>query len=157
MTPRDASRRARGRMSGGQLAIVLVLIALATAVIPPLGAWSLNRWRVERAAADVEAIAQFLRARRAPVGPADGGVVCGDGRLPKAAPGGEAWLRRPTSLQDAFGPSRPRDPWGRCYVANIGAPPDEPVLLVSAGPNGLIDTPLGAGAPHGDDVGTRVR
>jgi type II secretory pathway pseudopilin PulG len=154
----ETARRRYGRISGAGLTGVLAIIVLATAVVPPLAAWSLNRSRVERALADVRSIADYLRrsddAARAA---ATTEVVCGSGRLPKSEAAGEAWVRSPTALQDVFGSSRPRDPWGRCYLANIGGRgAGMPVLVLSAGSNGLIDTPIGAPAPYGDDIGTRV-
>jgi hypothetical protein len=145
-------------MSGRELVSILAVIVAATAVAPPLAAWTLNRWRVDRAASHVQSIAAYLRSEDGRRGlPTAIEVVCGTGRLPKAAPAGNDWVRSPTALQDVFGPARPRDPWGRCYVANIGGrDAGVPVLILSAGSNGLIDTPLSASEPHGDDVGTRI-
>jgi prepilin-type N-terminal cleavage/methylation domain-containing protein len=58
----------------------------------------------------------------------------------------------------------PVDPWGRPYVINalnltsVVVPPI-PVWVLSAGPNGTIDTPIAAATivPGGDDIGFRVR
>ena len=155
--PHSGPRSAR--LSGAHVSGMLAIIVLATAVVPPLAAWSLNRSRVERASTDVQSIAAYLREDDADARLAAGAseIVCGSGRLPKPAPAGEAWLASPTALQDVFGPSRPRDPWGRCYIANIGGHRGGvPVLVLSAGSHGLIDTPIGAPSPHGDDIGTRV-
>lgn len=54
------------------------------------------------------------------------------------------------------------DPWGNCYVVNLAAiAAGEPAIVwvLSAGPNGIIDTPfvVASGTPAGDDVGARVR
>lgn len=58
----------------------------------------------------------------------------------------------------------PADPWGRPYVINAAnftsaTTPPTPVWVLSAGPNGVIDTPINAAttAPGGDDIGFRVR
>ena len=51
----------------------------------------------------------------------------------------------------------PTDPWGRRYSANVGVfGTNTPVVVVSAGPNGIVETPFrGAGSQsaHDDVVG----
>jgi len=66
------------------------------------------------------------------------------------------------------------DPWGRRYVVNIGlidlspgavtasGQPKAAVWVLSAGPNGVIETPFAASIltsaqPGGDDIGTRIQ
>lgn len=53
------------------------------------------------------------------------------------------------------------DPWGHAYVLNASSFPikGSPVWLISAGPNGLIDTPSNSEIiPAGvDDVGIRIK
>jgi hypothetical protein len=52
----------------------------------------------------------------------------------------------------------PTDAWGRCFLLNADAlATSGPVWLLSAGPNGLIDTPPNALALGGDDIGNRLR
>jgi prepilin-type N-terminal cleavage/methylation domain-containing protein len=60
----------------------------------------------------------------------------------------------------------PTDPWGHPYVINavqfVQAPPPAaqiPVWVMSAGPNGVIDTNIAAGTitPTLDDIGFRIR
>jgi prepilin-type N-terminal cleavage/methylation domain-containing protein len=58
----------------------------------------------------------------------------------------------------------PADPWGRPYVINAAnftsaTTPPTPVWVLSAGPNGVIDTPINAATtvPSVDDIGFRVR
>jgi hypothetical protein len=148
---------ARAGISGWHVAGVLGLILLATAVLPPVAASRLNQSRIEQAEADTRRIAAYLQHAAQPRTAGIGGdVVCGTGRLPKPGTQSE-WLRSPETRADIFGADRPRDPWGRCYLANIGGlRTRSPVLVLSAGPNGLIDTVLGAPSPQGDDVGMRV-
>lgn len=54
------------------------------------------------------------------------------------------------------------DPWGNCYITNANgfSIPAREVWIISAGPNGLIDTPV----PNffgvslvGDDIGLRIK
>jgi prepilin-type N-terminal cleavage/methylation domain-containing protein len=56
----------------------------------------------------------------------------------------------------------PLDPWGRPYLINAGAfgsvaTPPAPVWVLSAGPDGTIQTALAATTTAGDDVGYRIR
>jgi type II secretory pathway pseudopilin PulG len=46
------------------------------------------------------------------------------------------------------------DPWGNAYLVNTQGYffPGERTLVISAGPNGMIDTPLAASAPVDDDI-----
>jgi hypothetical protein len=48
----------------------------------------------------------------------------------------------------------PIDPWGRAYVVNCDASRrDQPVFIVSAGPDGVVNTTPKDGAISGDDAG----
>ena len=53
------------------------------------------------------------------------------------------------------GSALPADPWGRPYVANVAA--TGPIWVLSAGPNGKIQTAVTATVVLGDDIGFRVR
>ena len=79
---------------------------------------------------------------------ADGVVDGAD--YPRARP---AW-------QGPYVSSLGRDPWGHTYIMAVGAPrpggprsPGARAWILSAGPNGLIETPADAIGPAGDDVG----
>ena len=69
-----------------------------------------------------------------------------------------------TKWMGPYATTLPLDPWGRPYVINAlnftsTTSPPTPVWVLSAGPNGLIDTPIATGttAPLNDDIGFRVR
>ena len=54
------------------------------------------------------------------------------------------------------------DPWGRAYLVSAcgfpgGTKPDNNVWCLSAGPNGIIETPTSAKEVEGDDIGVWVR
>jgi prepilin-type N-terminal cleavage/methylation domain-containing protein len=87
-------------------------------------------------------------------------------------------MRTPTSQFGWNGPyfssELASDPWGNRYVVNIGlidvspgavtaaGRPKMAVWVLSAGPNGIIETPfassiLVAARPGGDDIGTRIQ
>ncbi len=153
-----STRPERVRLRGRDVALALIGATLATAVVPPLAASRLAHSRVAAAAATAEKIASTLRAERMRGGLTEhGAIVCGPGRLPMATDAGRAWVAAPTTNADLFGPSRPTDPWGRCYLVNLSAlASGQPVLVISAGANSLIDTAVGAREPSLDDVAVRV-
>lgn len=52
------------------------------------------------------------------------------------------------------------DPWGNRYLSNIGvmaAAGTTPCWIISAGPNGTLETGEGVTALAGDDIGLRIR
>lgn len=52
------------------------------------------------------------------------------------------------------------DPWGNAYLTNaknFDDSPPMPVWILSAGPNGELDTNAADGSPGGDDVGLRLQ
>ncbi len=123
---------------------------------------------VRVASAEVAALAETLR-RVAPElrGAARGvDVLCGPGRLPLApTPAAERWVIAPrAALAHVVGDRHvlSADPWGNCYMANlaaIAAGESATLWVLSAGPNGIIDTPFATASetPAGDDVGMSVR
>ena len=51
------------------------------------------------------------------------------------------------------------DPWGNAYVLNSNSFPiqGKQVWLISAGPNGQIETPSNSDTIQGDDIGIRIK
>jgi hypothetical protein len=138
----------RGPVTGRQVVQAVVAILLATAVVPPAAAWWLNSRRIamttDRA---VSAASRGPRGR--------GGVVCGPGRLPaltadRVSASHAEWLGQASVDPAAFGPGMPTDAWGRCFLMNDR-------WILSAGPNGAIDTPLTSASLAGDDIGAARR
>ncbi len=155
-------------MTGTRVLAILVVSVLATAVVPPAFAWVVNHRRVVRAEADVAAIAGGLRnpdpeLRRLATAV---DVLCGPGPMPHADAAVGPWTTAPRgALAAAFRDRLPlsADPWGNCYVVNLAAMAagdSTTVWVLSAGPNGIIETPFlarDAAAPAGNDVGMRIR
>lgn len=170
MTTGDVARKSP--LSGVQLAAALAAIMMATAVLPPAAAWLLNETRIAQTRTRVDRAGEELRANLSRV-IASGvtGVACGPGRPPDLVPSvvnaraaaaalatHDAWLRGARSAPEWFGPLTPADAWGRCLLLNLGRGGAEgPVWLLSAGPNGVVETPLDASTPAGDDIGDRIR
>lgn len=129
-------------MSGARLAAALVVIALLTFVVPPLAARQVHQRRIDAARADVTRIAGELATTSR--GAQAGRLFRGPGELPKFA-SGLTWLTGVPvepfpALEHAVGP----DPWGNHYVAVVAG---ESVVVLSAGPNGVVETAIGAPGP----------
>lgn len=144
---RSAGCGVRELISGSFVVRGVLLALLATAVLPPAAAWGLNSWRVAATTERVTGLVQGF------AGSDDGGVVCGPGRLPDSDVRGAhathaSWISAAISRPEAFGAGAPSDAWGRCFLANDR-------WLLSAGPNGIVDTALTAGRLEGDDIGVR--
>jgi hypothetical protein len=155
-------------MTGRRVLAALGLILLATAVLPPAAAWRVNLSRVRVASAEVAALADILRSASPELRNAARGsdVLYGPGRVPSAqTPATARWVAAPRAAFALVVGDRhalSSDPWGNGYVVNLSAiAAAEPTSLwvLSAGPNGIIDTPFvsSSGAPTGDDVAIRVR
>ena len=162
----------RSPVSGSQLLAALAGILFATLVVPPAAAWTLNKTRIAQTQERARAATERLRAsrdERAGLTQA-AGIVCGPGRLPDrqlsnararaegSHPAHAAWLREARIAPGLFGAGMPTDAWGRCFLLNADAlTTGGPVWVLSAGPNGLIETPPNALVLGGDDIGDRLR
>lgn len=155
----------RSPISGAELVAMLAAIVLATAVVPPAAAWSLNRFRVTQTQQRVQAATARLRATGdVALLSSSGGILCGPGRLPGQSSGSSRgathaeWLSRARLAPELFGAGMPTDAWGRCFLINAQDwPAGTPVWLLSAGPNGVFETATTALALAGDDIGARLR
>ncbi|HUR20167.1 MAG TPA: hypothetical protein VMZ90_05115 [Vicinamibacterales bacterium] len=162
----------RSPVSGLQLVAALAAMVFATAVLPPAAAWALNRSRIaqtrERARAAAERLQNGSEAFAGLM--QSGGIACGPGRLPDRAPSDRRareelshpmhrdWLRDARMAPELFGAGMPTDAWGHCFIVNADAwATGGAVWLLSAGPNGWIDTGTNAMALGGDDIGNRLR
>lgn len=153
-------------MTGRRVLGALASIVFATAVVPPATAWAVNRHRMARAAGDVASLATRLRAVEGDLRKRQAsGVLVGPGRLPQTTRTTTAWVTAPRGSLDRdlfrVGAIDP-DPWGNAYLANTGsltASEGSTVWVLSAGPNGIIETPYlsGADTVMGDDIAARVR
>lgn len=154
-------------MSGKRVLVTLLLIALATAVVPPLAAYAVNRSRVRIASAETTAVAERLRDAEVRMPGLIRGVdvLCGEGRVPVVqSPDAQRWVTAPRADWGSIArlsSSPPPDPWGNCYFVNLAAIDATGAVfrVLSAGPNGIIETPFfGASElPLGDDVAARIR
>lgn len=152
------------RPTGRQVIAAVVAIVMLTAVAPPAGAWALNRHRVNQTATRAALVVRRLEGLRVPLAEAVEAhgiaVACGPGRMPDREPAG-LWVNRAVHTPALLGEDLPVDGWGRCFLVNVEAlrPGAEgtPVWVISAGPDGLIDTHPAAQQLQGDDIGARIR
>ena len=148
------------RFEGRRVAGTIALLLMFTAVLPPAAAYGLARWRIAKALELAETAAPLLAERSDELRQLAGrqGVLCGPGRLPRAEPVAFSWIESPVSAGASFAEVWPQDPWGRCYLLDLrGVLDGRGGLLISAGPNGTIDTPASAQAPLGDDIAAFAR
>jgi hypothetical protein len=156
-------------VTGRRLLGALTAIVLATAILPPAAAWWVTVRRVHRAEATAAALAYQLRSPeraalldRLAIG---AGILYGEGRVPSADHSSDQHLLAESHgpLSSAIGAPVDPDPWGNCYIVRVlsGATgPGAEVWVISAGPNGIVETTWSVGgtvAVGGDDVGVRVK
>jgi GT2 family glycosyltransferase len=163
-------RRPRAGLTGVQLGIALSAIFLLSVVLPWSMATVLHRDRIDRARRDVGAIAAAMKAAGAArqAGFQPDAILVGPGANPEIPPGSD-W-RQVTAIGVSSAHvdlSIAPDPWGNHYLiypspAGPGAThrADMARWVLSAGPNGIVDTPFrqapDAAALGGDDIGVRL-
>ena len=175
--PRQSQAAAKGGQrgfSGVTLLQALAGILLLTVIAPPGLATLVNRSRIDRAQEEVRRLADalqdtgFVDCTR---GPEADDLLGGPGNVPEA-PGVRQWVDgRVGGLSGYVSQPLRSDPWGNRYLVNIGAlqtseadeASTEPRALwvLSAGPNGLVETVYAAPALSavvgGDDIGARIK
>ena len=174
-TETDGGTRERG-FSLLQLVLAVTML-LGLAFVPP--AWlavRVNRGRVARAERDVRAIVEALQrferdrgylpgrthASDARAGPVTDSVdlLVGPGEMPRVSEAsGAGWQSsRTVTLSSLIGVRPTADPWGNRYTVNVGP---ATIWVLSAGPNGIVETPYlqlgGRARLSGDDVGVCLR
>ncbi|MBI1851389.1 MAG: type II secretion system protein GspG [Planctomycetes bacterium] len=161
-----------------EMIVVVAIIAALAAILVPIVSSELDDSSRASALAECQRIAfamtQYIKdARVMPTGPLGNNTVTflySRGNAPTANPfddgtsatlasylnngttnGGSLW--NGPYLQDS-----PIDPWGRFYIVNVhGYYSGEHVWVMSAGPNGSIDTSLTDSTLQSDDVGVMIR
>lgn len=161
-------RRPRAGLTGVQLVIALSFILLLSVIVPWNIASRVHRGRIARARADVAAIAASLRTGGAGYPP--DAILVGPGANPEI-PQGSDWRQVIAISASAahLDLSLAPDPWGNHYLiyptpAGPGAthppPPGIARWVLSAGPNGIVDTPFrqapDRAALGGDDIGVQL-
>lgn len=168
-----------------EVLVVAGIIAILAGILVPLIFKEIDESKISRASADVRAISTALIVFKKDVGQwptkngacADGVTLLnGNGNMPaNIAPQGfdqtstenydEPLVSNSGGCYGANVWKGPYiavvspDPWGNAYFTNAkdfntqGAP----VWILSAGPNGTVDTPASSTAVVGDDIGLRIK
>jgi type II secretory pathway pseudopilin PulG len=138
------------------LALLAVIVALAL-VLPYVAVHTLHVRRVQ--AADdatqllADRVSEALRAGTSDI-PAGTQVLSGPGDRPRSADqrwGAVALL--PLNRLLTTGPAVPQDPWGNAYLVKLDTGGGAPLWVVSAGPDGILQTPFAGSIERasGDD------
>jgi hypothetical protein len=129
-------------------------------IVLPFGAVNmLHARRLDAADADLRAIAGRL-ALGAALDRVDGAaVLIGAGDLPRTTD--LRWTNGTSAPMSGLGVAADPDPWGNAYMVNVATSPDEAAWVLSAGPDGVIETPysqrVDTAAVSGDDRAQRIR
>ena len=166
-----------------EVIVVAGIIAILAGILVPLILKEIDEARITRAYADVRSISTAAIIMRKDTGKwpnLDGGcsptvtLLYGDGNLPGGL--GAASFDQSTSVYfddylntDAAGCYGAKwkgpylahisaDPWGNSYIVNADIfTATGPVWILSAGPNGSVDTNAASTTLQGDDVGMRLQ
>lgn len=150
-----------------------ILVSLSGVVMPLVGS-SIRGDLQTQALSDMQHIVDGLRAYQSTTlflptgvqGRTNVAWLHGPGDLPAGntfAAGGDGQPLQDVLLDDAMAGSRWQgpyvdglhpDPWGHAYLLNVEGLVDgrEPPVVLSAGPNGIVDTPAGSAVAQGDDI-----
>jgi len=146
---------------------VAIAVLLVLAFVVPYGAvQALHTKRLRAADEGTRAIAERLKTSVdvRPSGiPAGTEVLAGPGDRPVVTD--ERWnsatsvpLARLFPALSSHDPAAQPDPWGNAYLVNVAALSAGTVWVLSAGPDGIVQTPfVSQGAPLGDDRAAAIR
>jgi general secretion pathway protein G len=167
-----------------EVIVVSAIIAILVGILVPILFKEIDESRITRAAADVKSIstAMIVFRKDTAVWPTmdqncqpNATLLSGAGNMPSNL----AAMGYDTSSQSSYdshfaldpvgcygqmwkGPYMAMvtaDPWGNSYVTNANsfAVAGQPVWIISAGPNKLIETPANSTSLIGDDIGIRMK
>jgi len=164
-----------------EVIVVAGIIAILAGILVPLIFKEIDESKITRAHADVRSISSALIVFRKDTGqwpitatcsPAST-IIKGSGTLPTLAAGWDGSTERfyntflsidedgcwPTTWKGPYMAQATPDPWGNAYVTNAPAflSATGPVWIISAGPDGILNTAVTDDNVSPDDVGIRLR
>ncbi len=169
-----------------EVIVVAGIIAILAGILVPLIFKEIDESKISRAAADVRSISSAIFVLRKDTGQWPVSSTCyntatimnGSGALPTLGDGwsvdsqvnydsvlgnddSACWLATKT-WKGPYLAHVTADPWGHAYVTNADAylstaSPLPPIWIVSAGPDGILQTGATYVEPSGDDIGLRLR
>ncbi|MBI5847131.1 MAG: type II secretion system protein GspG [Nitrospirae bacterium] len=165
-----------------EVIVVAGIIAVLAGILVPLIFKEIDESKISRAAADVRSISAALIVMKKDTGnwpvtascTPDVTLIHGAGALPPLVGGWNAstleifdnYLNNdsnncwPNTWKGPYIATVTPDPWGNQYLLNanyitmVGV---APIWIISAGPNGIVETPPTNTVPGGDDIGLRLR
>jgi len=167
-----------------EVIVVAGIIAILAGILVPMIIKEIDASRASRASADARSIMTAVMVFKKDTGQwpvLDGAcnptvtLVKGDGNQPGGLAAKGFDLTTQSSYNDSLaadtgscfgskwkGPYMAAvspDPWGNSYVTNVdvSATPPAPVWVLSAGPNGTIDTDASSSQVAGDDIGIIIQ
>lgn len=163
MTAAPTTTARDGALTLPRVAVLLAVIVALAFVLPYAAVYTLHVSRLRAADATARTIADNLRyALRADAAgmPSGTQVLRGPGEHPRAID--ERWGGTVTfPLARVLGTSPPirPDPWGNAYLAKVGSRESGPLWVISAGPDGVLQTPFSSAGdrPSGDDRLAAIR
>lgn len=166
-----------------EVIVVAGIIAILAGILVPIIFKEIDEAKITRAAADIRSISSALIVLKKDTGQwpvydnacnQTATLVAGSGNVPTnyVAMGFDGSIQ--TIFDDFFikdaggcyrnwkGPymaSVTFDPWSNAYIMNVKEFPvaNSPVWIISAGPNGLLDTNASDNISGGDDIGLRLK
>jgi len=167
-----------------EVIVVAAIIAILAGILVPMILKEIDESRITRAAGDIRSISSAIIVLKKDTGQWPVSATCtpnvtllvGVGSVPDPAAGVIGWdFTTQAKYDDYFlndaqecwpdtwkGPymaSVTIDPWGHSYITNASnfLVQGTAAWLLSAGPNGVIDTPADNNIVAGDDIGMRLK
>lgn len=165
-----------------EVIVVAGIIAILAGVLIPMILKEIDETRITRASADIRSISSAILVFKKDTAqwPAMDGTCSPDltflaGNGIPSGLGANGWDKTSVDNIDnhlmvnsdgcynnwngPYLPSTSADPWGNQYAINAGnfGVSGSSVWLISAGPNGTVDTDAGATSISGDDIGLRIK
>ncbi len=167
-----------------EVIVVAGIIAVLAGILVPLIFKEIDESKISRAAADVRSISSALIVMKKDTGNWPVSVSCtpnttllvGAGTVPSVAAGVTGWVTTnqinyndyflndaqecwPTTWKGPYMATVSMDPWGHSYITNGDSMllAGTAIWILSAGPDGIVNTSANANAVVGDDIGMRLR
>ena len=166
-----------------EVIVVVGIISILAGILIPMILKEIDESRITRASADIRSISSALIVFKKDTAqwPAMDGtcalnltLLAGSGNVPTGL-GVNGWDNTSSANIDnhlminddgcynnwkgPYLPSVSADPWGNQYVINAGnfGVSGSPVWIMSAGPNGILDSNPGSTSSVGDDISSRIK
>lgn len=166
-----------------EVIVVAGIIAVLAGILIPIIFKEIDEAKISRANADVHSISSAVTILKKDTGnwPVDTNctpaveLLNGIGNMPTFSVAAN-WLQNnpntfdnylnrddngcwPTTWKGSYMAKVKADPWGNAYVCNASEflTSGANVWIISAGPNGIVETGRGANDLSGDDIGIRIK